>query len=106
MHRPTGGHATLPTTQASLAAGIVDAVLIPEVPFVLEGEHGLLAYLQRIMEEKGGWAHCWCVERGGGEGWVHTVLECVGEEEKSGWVHTQCWSVWVGVCTAGRGGNA
>ena len=68
----------------------MDAVLIPEVPFVLEGEHGLLAYLQRIMEEKGGWVHCWGVERGGGEGWVHT----------------QCWSVWVDVCTAGRGGNA
>ena len=33
-------------------------MLIPEVPFVLEGEHGLLAYLQRIMEEKGG-----CTER-------------------------------------------
>lgn len=33
----------------------MDAVLIPEVPFTLEGEHGLLAYLQRIMEEKGGW---------------------------------------------------
>ncbi|PRW56044.1 phosphofructokinase family isoform B [Chlorella sorokiniana] len=53
------------TVQASLAAGIVDAVLIPEVRFTLEGDHGLLAYLQRIMEEKG---HCVvCVAEGAGQ---------------------------------------
>ena len=46
--------------QASLAAGIVDAALIPEVPFTLEGPNGLLAYLEGIMEAKGGWG------RGGG----------------------------------------
>ena len=38
--------------QASLAAGMVDAVLIPEVSFTLEGEGGLLAYLEKIMEDK------------------------------------------------------
>ena len=42
--------------QASLAAGMVDAVLIPEVAFTLEGEGGLLAYLEKIMEEKVGGA--------------------------------------------------
>lgn len=78
--------ATALPVQASLAAGIVDAVLIPEVPFSLEGEHGLLAYLQRIMEEKGGlyltmasaaldWFGCsaWpllAYLHHGGEGWV------------------------------------
>jgi len=43
----------------------VDAVLIPEVRFNLEGESGLLAYLERIMEEKG---HCVvCVAEGAGQ---------------------------------------
>jgi hypothetical protein len=41
-----------PLPQASLAAGIVDAVLIPEVHFTLDGEGGLLAYLAQIMEAK------------------------------------------------------
>ena len=41
--------------QASLAAGIVDAVLIPEVQFSLEGERGLLAFLDKRMRDKG---HC------------------------------------------------
>jgi hypothetical protein len=43
------------TFQASLAAGIVDAVLIPEVQFSLEGEKGLLAFLDKRMRDKG---HC------------------------------------------------
>ncbi|KIZ02592.1 hypothetical protein MNEG_5364 [Monoraphidium neglectum] len=39
--------------QASMAAGVVDAVLIPEVPFKLEGPGGLLAYLGGVLESKG-----------------------------------------------------
>uniref|UniRef100_A0A1D2A0K5 Phosphofructokinase domain-containing protein n=2 Tax=Auxenochlorella protothecoides TaxID=3075 RepID=A0A1D2A0K5_AUXPR len=39
--------------QASLASGVVDAVLIPEVPFRLEGEKGLLAYVEKIMARDG-----------------------------------------------------
>lgn len=43
----------------------MDAALIPEVPFQLEGEHGLLAYLDSIMEKKG---HCVvCVAEGAGQ---------------------------------------
>ncbi|KAK2076299.1 hypothetical protein QBZ16_000823 [Prototheca wickerhamii] len=39
--------------QASLASGVVDAVLIPEVPFKLEGKNGLLAYIGNILERNG-----------------------------------------------------
>lgn len=34
-------------------SGVVDAVLIPEVPFKLEGPTGLLAYLESVIENKG-----------------------------------------------------
>lgn len=37
---------------ASLANSLVDFCLVPEVPFELEGEHGLLAALGRRLEEK------------------------------------------------------
>lgn len=51
--------------QASMASGVVDACLIPEVPFQLQGDHGLLAYLGRVLEEKG---HCvLCVAEGAGQ---------------------------------------
>ncbi|PSC69047.1 phosphofructokinase family [Micractinium conductrix] len=53
------------TVSAALASGIVDAVLIPEVKFTLDGEKGLFAYLERIMQEKG---HCvLCVAEGAGQ---------------------------------------
>ena len=39
--------------QASLASGQVDVCLIPEVPFQLEGEHGLVAYLEHLLETRG-----------------------------------------------------
>ena len=39
--------------KASLASGVVDAVLIPEVPFKLEGKNGLLAYIGNILERNG-----------------------------------------------------
>lgn len=43
----------------------MDAVLIPEVKFTLDGEKGLFAYLERIMQEKG---HCvLCVAEGAGQ---------------------------------------
>lgn len=34
--------------QASLASGVVDVCLIPEVPFELEGRHGMLTYLEKV----------------------------------------------------------
>lgn len=39
--------------QAALASGVVDAVLIPEVAFELEGRHGLLEYIGKILATKG-----------------------------------------------------
>lgn len=40
-------------TNAALADTSADVVLIPEVPFHLEGENGLLAYLERLLRTKG-----------------------------------------------------
>ena len=46
-------------------AGVVDVCLIPEVNFVLDGEHGLMAYLHRLLAEKG---HCViCIAEGAGQ---------------------------------------
>jgi 6-phosphofructokinase 1 len=39
--------------QSSLASGVVDVCLIPEVPFLLEGPHGLLTYITQLMDAKG-----------------------------------------------------
>ncbi|KAJ9512526.1 hypothetical protein QJQ45_018973, partial [Haematococcus lacustris] len=55
--------------QASMASGVVDACLIPEVPFKLGGPTGLLAYLESVIKYKG---HCVvCVAEGAGQvGWA------------------------------------
>lgn len=46
-------------------AGVVDAVLIPEVPFTIKGERGLFKYLEDVLEKKG---HCVvCVAEGAGQ---------------------------------------
>lgn len=51
--------------QASMASGVVDAVLIPEVNFKLKGDHGLLAYLESVIKYKG---HAVvCVAEGAGQ---------------------------------------
>ncbi|BDA40893.1 ATP-dependent 6-phosphofructokinase 5, chloroplastic [Coccomyxa sp. Obi] len=51
--------------QASMASGVVDVCLIPEVPFVLEGSKGLFAYLERVLEQRG---HAVvCVAEGAGQ---------------------------------------
>jgi 6-phosphofructokinase 1 len=34
-------------------AGVVDVCLIPEVQFVLRGEKGLFAYLEKVLENRG-----------------------------------------------------
>ena len=39
--------------QASMASGVVDICLIPEVRFTLEGRQGLLAYLETVLEQRG-----------------------------------------------------
>lgn len=46
-------------------AGVVDACLIPEVPFKLSGPSGLFAYLEGVIKNKG---HCVvCVAEGAGQ---------------------------------------
>lgn len=36
----------------SLSSGVVDICLIPEIPFEVDGPHGLLAFLERKLEEQ------------------------------------------------------
>eukprot|EP00879_Flechtneria_rotunda_P032891 GHRR01036336.1.p1 GENE.GHRR01036336.1~~GHRR01036336.1.p1 ORF type:complete len:118 (-),score=28.47 GHRR01036336.1:283-636(-) len=49
-------------------AGVVDAVLIPEVPFTLYGDKGLFKYLEGVIANKG---HCVvCVAEGAGQVWL------------------------------------
>ncbi|KAI3432447.1 hypothetical protein D9Q98_003998 [Chlorella vulgaris] len=51
--------------QASMASGVVDICLIPEVPFKLHGETGMFAYLEKVLSEKG---HAMvCVAEGAGQ---------------------------------------
>jgi 6-phosphofructokinase 1 len=48
-----GRHAGYIAATASLATGHANLCLIPEVPFDLEGEHGILAYLEtRILQRR------------------------------------------------------
>lgn len=44
--------------QASLASGVVDVCLIPEVPFALHGDFGLLAYVEKVLSAKGNAVIC------------------------------------------------
>jgi 6-phosphofructokinase 1 len=51
--------------QASLASGVVDACLIPEVPFRLAGPKGLFGHIRRVLDAKG---YCVvCVAEGAGQ---------------------------------------
>jgi 6-phosphofructokinase 1 len=51
--------------QASLASGVVDACLIPEVPFRLSGPKGLFGHIRRVLDAKG---YCVvCVAEGAGQ---------------------------------------
>ncbi|ADP82696.1 phosphofructokinase [Pseudofrankia inefficax] len=51
--RLMGRHSGFIACYASLAKSDADVVLIPEVPFTLDGENGLLRYLRRRIEETG-----------------------------------------------------
>lgn len=45
--------------------GVVDICLIPEVNFTLDGRHGLMAYIETLLANKG---HCViCVAEGAGQ---------------------------------------
>lgn len=60
-----GKHSGFLVMQASLASGVVDACLIPEVPFQLDGPNGVFSYLERVLREKG---HAvMCVAEGAGD---------------------------------------
>ena len=48
-----GRHSGFIACYAALARSDADFVLIPEVPFALDGEHGLLAHLRRRVAERG-----------------------------------------------------
>ncbi|CAL5226255.1 g9100 [Coccomyxa viridis] len=51
--------------EASMASGLVDICLIPEVPFVLRGDSGLLSYVQHLLDVQG---HAViCVAEGAGQ---------------------------------------
>jgi 6-phosphofructokinase 1 len=48
-----GRHSGFIAAYASLASEDVDMVLVPEVPVVLDGEHGVLAHLERVLNRQG-----------------------------------------------------
>jgi 6-phosphofructokinase 1 len=48
-----GRHSGFVACQAAVASTDVDLVLIPEVPAELEGERGVLGYLDKLLERKG-----------------------------------------------------
>jgi 6-phosphofructokinase 1 len=48
-----GRHSGFIACQAALASTDVNIVLIPEVPIALEGEHGLMAYLEKRIAHSG-----------------------------------------------------
>jgi 6-phosphofructokinase 1 len=51
--RLMGRHSGFIACYAALAHSDADVVLIPEVPFTLDGPHGLLAYVQQRVAERG-----------------------------------------------------
>ncbi|KAH7422095.1 hypothetical protein KP509_13G090300 [Ceratopteris richardii] len=63
---------------ATLASGQVDAVLIPEVPFEMEGKYGLLQYMRKRIEKNG----CCVVVVAEGAGQAY--LEKTGASDASG----------------------
>ncbi|GMH42041.1 hypothetical protein BSKO_09960 [Bryopsis sp. KO-2023] len=68
--------------QAALASGVVDACLIPEVPFEVHGPYGLFAYLRSILRTKG---HAVvCVAEGAGQSLLHASNSNGGERDASG----------------------
>eukprot|EP01025_Chloroclados_australasicus_P013312 TRINITY_DN16286_c0_g2_i1.p1 TRINITY_DN16286_c0_g2~~TRINITY_DN16286_c0_g2_i1.p1 ORF type:complete len:567 (+),score=69.84 TRINITY_DN16286_c0_g2_i1:62-1702(+) len=64
---------------ASLASGVVDVCLIPEVRFELEGPNGLKSYVDKIIKERG---HCVvCVAEGAGQ---DLIDKRISEQDASG----------------------
>jgi 6-phosphofructokinase 1 len=77
VRRPVGGDHTLThlsllfSLQASLASGVVDVCLIPEVPFALDGQRGLAAFLRKKLADRG---HAVvCIAEGAGQDLLGTA---------------------------------
>ncbi|KAL6770454.1 PFK5A [Auxenochlorella protothecoides x Auxenochlorella symbiontica] len=65
------GHASgFIALEASMASGIVDACLIPEIRFLLDGEAGLSTYLDRLLQRQG--SAVVCVAEGAGQHFFDT----------------------------------
>jgi len=73
-----GRHSGFVACNAVLASGRVDLVLIPEMPLALEGNHGVLAFLERILNRQG-YAVVLVAE-----GAAQDVLAPASEKDKSG----------------------
>ena len=102
-----GRHSGFIACYASLAMSDVNFVLIPEVPFQLEGENGLLAVLRRRLERRG---HAViAVAEGAGKGLMEAEMrEVVGDTDASGnkrltdvgpWLRTRITSYFRGINT-------
>lgn len=48
-----GRHSGFIASSAAIASGEVNCVLIPEIPFALEGDNGFLEYIRRRIHERG-----------------------------------------------------
>jgi 6-phosphofructokinase 1 len=73
-----GRHAGFIAAAATVASQEVNFCLVPEVPFVLEGEGGLLSALERRLQKK---SHAVVVVA---EGAGQNLLESAGERDASG----------------------
>ncbi|CAG9462410.1 unnamed protein product [Pedinophyceae sp. YPF-701] len=63
--------------QASLASGVADLCLIPEVPFRLDGPGGVIEHIEHVLSQKG---HCVvCVAEGAGQ---EVVPSTPGKDER------------------------
>ena len=60
--------------------------LIPEVNFDLKGEHGLFAYVEKVLENKG---HAViCLAEGAGQ--VSALMTCASHAARVGTVNSNC----------------
>jgi 6-phosphofructokinase 1 len=80
--------------QATLASGEVNVCLVPEVDFEIEGEHGLLAFLEERLRRR---SHALVVVAEGCAGTVARRLGAKGERDASGNLRYSADSLDVGV---------
>lgn len=73
-----GRHSGFVACQAALASTEVDLVLIPEVPWTLAGDNGIISYLGEVLDQRG--SAVVVVAEGAGQ----DLLPPSGEKDKSG----------------------